>query len=156
MTQDSLPVSQRADAGGDTPAPSHGVPPPLRLTHPTPALLAWLAVAVAFCLVAGGFRRLTAPADLATLLSGAVVSWYALRPATRRFPAPDRIDGKGALAWGAVLVAFGLWELYAALRGSTHAHPTLSILIGPLIRPYSLRTVGYAVWLAAGVWVVRR
>jgi len=173
MTQDSLPVGRRADAGGDTVipapvAPTHTMsahtaavhdveaPAPPRLTHPTPTMIAWGAVGLGGSLLAGGFRRLTAPAEVTTLLVGVVVVWFALRPTTRRFPAPDRIDAKGAAAWGAVVVFFGLWELYAALCGSTHAHPTLSLLLGPLITAPPARTAGYVVWLAAGVWVVRR
>jgi len=157
MTQDSLPVGRPADAGGAPAAPTGGgAPVPVRLTRPTHTMLTWLLVGIGYALVGGSLRRLTAPAELATLLPGAAALWYALRPDTPRFPAPERIDRRGMVAWGAVLVAFGIWELYAALRGSTPAHPTLSILMGPLIDPPFARAAGYAVWLAGGLWVVRR
>jgi hypothetical protein len=156
MTQDSVPVGRKADAGGATAARSADAPTALRLTHPTHTMITWLLVGLGYALIGGSLRRLTAPAELATLLPGAALVWYAQRPETPRFPAPARIDRAGAVAWGTVAVAFGIWELYAALRGSTPAHPTLSILMGPLIDPPFARAAGYAVWLAAGVWVVRR
>lgn len=156
MTQDSLPVGRKADAGGPTVVHAPGAPAPLRLTRPTHSMITWLLVGVGYALVGGSLRRLTAPAEAATLLPGAALVWYALRPTTPRFPAPGRIDRRGVLAWGAVAVVFGVWELYAALRGSTPAHPTLSILMGPLIDPPFARAAGYALWLAGGVWVVRR
>ncbi|GAA1994041.1 hypothetical protein [Catenulispora subtropica] len=158
MTQDSLPVGRQADTGG-TPARPPGAtsaPARLRPTHPTHTMITWIMVGLGYCLIAGSLRRLTAPAELATLLPGAALVWYAQRPATPRFPAPDRLDTRAVLPWAVLLVLFGVWELYAALRGSTPAHPTLSILMGPLIDPPFARAAGYALWLAGGVWVVRR
>jgi hypothetical protein len=113
-------------------------------------------VGLGYALIAGSLRRLTIPADLATLLPGGAIVWYALRPTTAHFPAPARFTRRDALAWSLVAAAFGIWEAYAALRGSTHAHPTLSILLGPLIDPPPARAAGYVVWLLTGVWVVRR
>ncbi|GAA2016663.1 hypothetical protein GCM10009839_10400 [Catenulispora yoronensis] len=156
MTQDSLPVGRKAESSGNPAAYPADAPTPLHPTRPTHAMITWLLVGTGYALIAGSLRRLTAPAELATLLPGAALVWYAMRPATPHFPAPDHIDGKGALPWAAVAVVFGIWELYAAVRGSTPAHPTLSILMGPLIDPPFARAAGYALWLAVGVWVVRR
>jgi hypothetical protein len=159
MTHDSLPVGRTADTVRGTAARPLGPPPAperLRLTHPTHTLITWVLVGVGYCLIGGTLRRLTAPAEAATLLPGAAMLWYALRPATGRFPAPRHLDSRGMLPWAVVMVLFGVWELYAALRGSTPAHPTLSILMGPLIDPPFARAAGYALWLATGVWVVRR
>ncbi|NUR26606.1 MAG: hypothetical protein HOV83_12300 [Catenulispora sp.] len=175
MMQDSLPVGRPADAGAGAAAhaPHHarrhwsllghpnrpglpGAPEPLRLTHPTQTMITWILVGVGYSLIGGSLRRLTTPAELATLLPGAALVWYALRPTTRRFEAPARLDGRGVVPWVVVLVLFGVWELYAAARGSTPAHPTLSILMGPWIDPPFARAAGYALWLAGGVWVVRR
>jgi len=111
---------------------------------------------VCWALVAGGFRRLTIPAELGTFVPGAAVTYLALRRGCRRFRAPEHLDGRGTAAWGAVLVVFGIWELYADLRGSTPDHPTLSILMGPVLADPLHRAVGYLLWLAAGVWLVRR
>lgn len=152
MTQDSLPVGRGTEAAGRVPALQHPAAEPLR----PGTMISWALLSVGYALVAGSFARLTIPAELATLLPGTGLVWYALRPATPRFATPARIDRRGALPWAAVAVAFGVWELYAALRGSTSAHPTLSILMRPLIDPPPLRAAGYGLWLAAGLWVVRR
>ncbi|MEY9930667.1 hypothetical protein ABH926_005314 [Catenulispora sp. GP43] len=157
MTQESVPVGRRADTAGDrADARIHTAPQPLRATRPTSTMISWGAVGLGYSLIAGGFARLTIPAELATLLPGAALVWYALRPTTAHFPAPAPLERRSTAPWIVIAVAFGIWELYAAARGSTHAHPTLSILLGPLIDPPPARAAGYAVWLLAGVWVVRR
>lgn len=159
MTQESVHVGRRADTIGErAPARPHTTPAPapLRPDHPTSSMISWGAVGLGYALIAGSFARLTIPAELATLLPGAALVWYALRPTTARFPAPAPFPRRSTVAWIAVGVAFAIWELYAAARGSTHAHPTLSILMGPLIDPPPARAAGYVVWLLSGVWVVRR
>ena len=157
MTQESVPMTRRADTVGDRLAAGPTAAPlPLRASHPASTLITWGVVGLGYSLIAGTFRRLTFPAEFATLLPGAALVWYALRPTTAHFPAPAPFTRRDALAWTAVAVAFGIWELYAALRGSTHAHPTLSILLGPTIDPPPARAAGYVAWLLAGVWVVRR
>jgi len=165
MTQESVPMGRPAEAAGTAPgAPrphTAAIPVPLRATRPTSAMISWGSMGLGYALVAGGFARLTVPAEIATLAPGAALVWYALRPTTAHFPAPAAPDSppvtrRSTAAWAALAVAFGIWELYAAARGSTHAHPTLSILLGPLIGPPPARAAGYALWLLAGVWVVRR
>jgi hypothetical protein len=151
MTQDSLPAGRGTEAAGGVPA----APPTAEPLRPN-TLISWTLLGVGYALIAGSFARLTVPAELATLVPGAGLLWYAQRPTTPRFAAPDRIEGKGALPWAVVAVAFTIWELYAALRGSTPAHPTLSILMGPLIDPPPARAIGYGLWLAVGLWAVRR
>ena len=162
MTQESVPIGRPAETAGAAPGARHPLPAqaplPLRATHPTSAMISWGSMGLGYALVAGGFARLTVPAEIATLAPGAALVWYALRPTTGHLPAPagPAITRRSTAAWAAVAVAFGIWELYAAARGSTHAHPTLSILLGPLIDPPPARAAGYAAWLLAGVWVVRR
>lgn len=120
-----------------------------------------VAAAIVYALIAGGLAPISLPAELAMLLGGAAVAGWALGlipgvPAPRRRPAPDWIDGRGSLAWLAVLLVFAVWELYAFFRGSTPAHPTLSVLMGPLLAPHLNRSVAYLAWLSAGVWIARR
>jgi hypothetical protein len=119
-------------------------------------VLVAVAGVFAYAAVAGGFRRLTVPAELGTFLPGAFITYLAMRRGCRRFRAPEHLDGRGTAAWGAVLVVFGIWELYADFRGSTPDHPTLSILMGPILADPLHRGVGYVLWLATGVWLVRR
>jgi hypothetical protein len=119
-------------------------------------VLAAAAGVFGYAVVVGGFRRLTVPAELGTFVPGALITYAAMRRGCRRFRAPEHLDGRGTAAWGAVLVVFGIWELYADLRGSTPDHPTLSILMGPVLADPLHRAVGYVLWLATGVWLVRR
>lgn len=169
MTQESVPVGRRADTPGDRTAarlqaaPAGTVTPagipaptPLRSARSTSGTVTWVAAGLAYALFAGSLRRLTIPAEITTLLPGAVLVWYALRPGTAHFPAPAPFARRATMPWIAIAVAFGIWETYAAARGSTHAHPTLSILMGPLIDPPLARAAGYAVWLLTGLWLVRR
>jgi hypothetical protein len=128
-------------------------PEPLRLT---PAVAALTAIGLGYALVAGGFRKLTIPAELGTFTVGALVSWLALRKDCRRRAAPAHLSGRGLLPWAVVLAVFAVWELYADFRGSTPDHPTLSILMGPALQDPVNRALGYVLWLATGVWVVRR
>jgi hypothetical protein len=119
-------------------------------------MAAWTA-AVIFAAVAGRFAALSAPAEFAVLGSGLLIFAWALRiPADRRRAAPERIHGRGSLAWLGLLAVFLAWELFALFHGSTPAHPTLSILLGPLLAEPLLRSAGYLVWLAAGVWIAKR
>jgi hypothetical protein len=40
--------------------------------------------------------------------------------------------------------------------GSTHAHPTLSVLADPVLAQHAGRSVAMGLWLAAGLALVRR
>lgn len=159
MSQESLPVPPVPRDEGQSAGPVPGsvvgrvAPSAFRFS---PATIAVVGVAVLYAGVAGRLRHLTVPAELGTFLVGSLVCWRGLRGGCRRFPAPERVDRRGALVWGVVLVMFGVWELYADFRGSTPAHPTLSILMGPALASPERRSVGYLVWFALGVWVVRR
>jgi hypothetical protein len=66
------------------------------------------------------------------------------------------VNGRGALLWLALLLAFTGWELYALFASPAAAHPTVSALAGPLLAPHWHRAVAYVLWLAGGVWLARR
>jgi hypothetical protein len=161
MSEDSLPVPQLTlnegqGEGRDAALGSGTRRHSPASVHVTPTTVVIAVAALGYAAMAGSFRRLTIPAELATLVPGALICRYAVRRNVRRYPAPDHVDGRGSLAWGAVLVLFAIWELYADLSGSTPAHPTLSILMGPMLQHPENRAMGYVLWLAAGAWVVRR
>ena len=124
---------------------------------------AWWGVGVVFAAVAGRFAPLTAPAEFAALLAGGAITAWALGvafarpvPPLRRREAPVSLGGRGWLAWVAVLVAFGVLEVYSLASPAPWDHPTLSALSGPLLAPSDHRALGYLLWLASGVWVARR
>lgn len=134
-----------------------GIPARRHLTRPSRTEAAAWAAAIVFAAVAGRFAPLSAPAEFAVLGSGILVFAWAVRmPADQRRPAPDHVDGRGSLTWLGLLLVFLTWELFAFFHGSTPAHPTLSILLGPLLAEPSLRAAGYLLWLASGAWLARR
>ena len=132
-------------------------PPTIPLRRPRRNQVAAWTAAVVFAAVAGRFATLSAPAEFAVLGSGLLVFARAVRtPVERRRPTPGHVDGRGSLAWLGLLAVFLTWELFAFARGSTPAHPTLSILLGPLLAEPPVRSAGYLVWLAAGAWIAKR
>jgi len=50
---------------------------------------------------------------------------------------------------------FVVIEVADIYLGSTHAHPTLSVLMDPPLDRYPIRVAGYAVWLS-GFWALIR
>jgi hypothetical protein len=124
---------------------------------------AWWGAGVVFAAVAGRFAPLTAPAEFAAILAGGAITAWALGagfarpvPVLRRREAPVSLDGRGWLAWVAVLVVSGLVEVHALFSGAPLKYPTLSVLSRPLLAPSDGRAVGYLLWVASGVWVARR
>jgi hypothetical protein len=104
---------------------------------------------------------LTAPAEFAVLGAGTLLILWAAGalpavPGPRRRPAPQAVDGRGALWWLALLLAFTGWELYALFASPVAAHPTVSALAGPLLAPHWHRAAAYVLWLAGGAWLARR
>jgi hypothetical protein len=110
---------------------------------------------------AGGLARFTWPVMVAVVVPGIVgvmSAWYAApRPSAEAAP----IQAGGAAAWAAVFVALALWELgtwllQPTLTTGSPAHPTISVLLDPLLGSSPGRSVGFAAWLALGWFLVRR
>jgi hypothetical protein len=58
--------------------------------------------------------------------------------------------------WIALGVSACLLELGVFLWGNDDAHPTLSILVDPVLATYPGRVLGYVAWLGTGAWLVSR
>jgi hypothetical protein len=48
------------------------------------------------------------------------------------------------------------WELIAVFWGNDSAHPTLSLLLDPVLDTYPGRLFGYLAWLGVGRWLGTR
>ncbi len=120
-----------------------------------------IALAAAYAAIVGGFARFSWPITVAVFVPGVlgvIVVWR------DRAPRPDRphVDLVGALAWAAVFVALGLWELtqllmQPGLTTDSYAHPTISVLLDPLLNPHRVdRSIGIFIWLAFGWYLIDR
>lgn len=115
----------------------------------------WDAAIVGYALVAAVFAPLTVPAAVAVLVPGLLL--LALRATRPVRPLPSGAVSPGAAAlWLALAAVGGAWWLVAFLWGNDPEHPTLSLLLDPVLETYPGRTLGYALWLAAGRWLVTR
>lgn len=114
----------------------------------------WDALIVVYAGLAALCRPLTVPAAVAVVLAGAVL----LALAARRRPLPRRLVGsrRGALPWLVLLLLLASWELTAVFWGNDRAHPTLSLLLDPVLDTYPGRLIGYLAWLSVGRWLVTR
>ena len=86
------------------------------------------------------------------------MSW---RGPLRARPVPGPIRAPGVLAWSALFVAAGLWELGAllaqpSLRAGSYAHPTISYLMDPILSEHIGRSIVLGVWLGIGWWLMTR
>jgi hypothetical protein len=116
-----------------------------------------VAGALALSALAGAVDSLTLPAAALVLVVGGMVVVAALRrrPAKRR-PAPDRLDPVGLWPWLALVFAFAAWELVALRLGSTPDHPSLSILLDPVLDDQLVRSAAFLAWLSLGAYLARR
>jgi hypothetical protein len=129
-----------------------------------PALLrgsAWLLGGAVFAVLAGSFARFSWPATIAVLSVGTLVVLIGWQGPVRRQPVPGPLPRAGLLAWGALLAAGGLWELWSLFQQSSltvtsYAHPTLSALTDPVLTAAPGRTLVLAGWLLLGAYLVRR
>ena len=71
-----------------------------------------------------------------------------------------RMPLAGVAAWGAVLGAGGLWELWALLQQpsltvTSYAHPTISALTDPVLATPPGRAIALIGWLLLGWYLIR-
>lgn len=126
-------------------------------------LLAVLALpgGALYALVVGSFIRYSWPATIAVVVVGALAVGRGWRGPVLLRADPGPLPRAGAALWAGLLVAGGLWELFALLRQpslatSSYAHPTISTLTDPLLAGAPGRALVLAAWLALGWALVRR
>jgi hypothetical protein len=113
-----------------------------------------MVVAVlAYASVAALCRPLTYPALAAVLLAGLPLCWVGIR---RRPQRAEAVGGRSVVVWAGIAAVAGAFELALRLGPNDAAYPTLSTLADPVLATYPGRVAGYALWLGAGLWLVRR
>jgi hypothetical protein len=128
---------------------------PVRLT---PALVIG---GLGYTVAAGGLAPFSWPAMVAVAAPGLVGVMSAWRASPRPSAQAAPMHAGGVAAWAAVLVVLALWELGAlllqpSLTMGSPLHPTISVLLDPALGSHLGRSVGFAVWLALGWFLVRR
>ena len=124
----------------------------------TRALL--IAALTGIALVGAAFPPHGWPATVVVLVPATVVLVLAARrPPDQARPSPA--IRRGVLVWSLLAAAGLAWEAYAFVRQpdwsrASHADPTLSTLLDPVLEHGPLRVVGWLVWLWAGWRLISR
>ena len=126
-------------------------------------LIAAAAVTAGLCYTAivGSFSRFSWPATAAVVGLGTLVILVGWQEPRQPRPDYGPLPVRGVMAWGAVLVAGGLWELWSllqqpALDTTSYAHPTVSALTDPVLATQPGRALVLGGWLLLGWYLVRR
>jgi hypothetical protein len=114
-----------------------------------------------YAVLVAGFARYSWPATIAVwapAAAGVAVVWR--RPVADGSD-PTPVPLAGVAAWAVVFVALALWELAAlllqpSLTTTSWAHPTISVLLDPILAARLGRAVVLGLWLASGWWLLRR
>jgi hypothetical protein len=120
-----------------------------------------IALALVYIGIGGTYERYTWPATLIIIGPAVLVVGLSWRGPLRRRAVPGPIPLAGVVAWTALFVVAGLWELGAllaqpSLRADSYAHPTISYLMDPILSEHFGRSVVLGVWLALGWWLMNR
>ncbi len=120
----------------------------------------WLVAAVLYALLVGSFDRFSWPMSVAVMLPGAAAVVLAWEGPLRERPRP-RIDPRGVLPWAAVFLALALWELtnlllQPTLTEGSYDHPTLSVIMDPILATYPGRAAFLGLWILLGWFLLER
>lgn len=139
-------------------------PPPEVVPEPAAELAeaapAWarpmvMLPALAGCALVGGlFPSFSKRATFAVLLFGGLLVWLGSSGRLPRRPVPRRLPA-GAAWWLVPVLFLAVVELVNFLLGSTYPHPTLSVLLDPVLAQYPARAAAYFGWLT-GLWALVR
>ncbi|NOY55821.1 MAG: hypothetical protein GXP34_07525 [Actinobacteria bacterium] len=134
---------------------------PAEPAHGSERTLTGVAVVVLYAAIVGGFVRYSWPATVAVVVPGLLGLVTVWREPPVSGPEPAPISRQGARAWATVFVALGLWELtnlllQPSLDVGSYAHPTLSVLMDPILSGHVGRSVSLFLWLVLGWYLVRR
>jgi hypothetical protein len=71
------------------------------------------------------------------------------------------LDPRGVRAWAAVFLALALWELtnlllQPSLTEGSSDHPTISVLMDPVLATHAGRSLFLALWLWLGWFLLER
>jgi hypothetical protein len=111
--------------------------------------------------IVGLFARHSWPVTVAVAIPGIAAVTLAWREPALAGYEPPRLEPSGAVAWATVFILLGLWELANLLMqpsitiGSS-AHPTISVLMDPILASHVGRSILLALWLGFGAFLMER
>jgi hypothetical protein len=124
--------------------------PPVLTSRASPPVVVPLFAVLA--LVGGRLPSFSPAATLYVLALGGVLTWLGLSGRVSRQPvAPQH----GAVWWMLPVAVFLPVEMTNYVLGSTYEHPTISILLDPLVDGELAKSVVYFGWLVA-FWALGR
>lgn len=106
--------------------------------------------------LAGMFAPFTAASLVSVLIPVAGLGAIAYRWPPKRIPPPRRLNITGVSYWAIAVMMFFEWEAAGYRDGSHWWHPTLSIVLSPLLHEHIVKSAGFAAWLMAGWGLVKR
>ena len=138
---------------GVSDGPVHALPVETVERWPRAAVM---GAAATYAVVMGELQSFTWESALGLALAWAVVLWVGLDRDRPRLPAAPRPSWAGIGAWAVPILGFSALEIVNDLLGSTYQHPTLSVLMDPVLENPVNRTAAVAVWLLTGWELLRR
>ena len=113
-----------------------------------------LPLFVLIAAVGGLFGSFSLRANLLVLAVGGTLVWLDFSGRTVRRPALRTLP-RGTVWWLVPILGLAVVELFAFLKDSGTAYPTLSLLMDPILEGYFARTGAYFLWLT-GFWTLVR
>lgn len=98
-------------------------------------------------------RIATAAGGLLALGAGLV--WRRLDPPTTPSSAADRHGGSHAI-WAVLTAAVVGFQLHMFTEQPRQLYPTVSSLVDTWLQPHPVRAAGFLLWMALGVYLLRR
>lgn len=130
------------------------------LPSPRTSLIAAGAGVIAIALLLS--PRHSVPAGIAMAIAGVLAVLVAAPPTHLSRPGPwPRTLRRLGWAWASILIAGCIWELLEFVLGGvtaagTRAHPTLSLLLDPLLDPAWGKLAFVVGWAALGMFLITR
>lgn len=120
--------------------------------------LTWPAVAigVVFSWIVGWFPSFTWASNIAVFATGAVVLFIAFVRPPKRHPRGRPVTKVAVAWWVLALAAFTVVEMTNLFLGSTHPHPTLSVLMAPILQDHLAKSIAVFIWLRVGWTLLHR
>jgi hypothetical protein len=117
--------------------------------------LVLVPVFVLISLVGALFPSFSIGANVLVLATGGTLFWLGLSDRLPRRRSPRRLVAHAGW-WLLPALTLAFVELVNFALGSTYPHPTLSLLVDPLLEGYPARAAAYFGWLMAYWGLVRR